>query len=64
MTVQSDTTVTAEARTLVDTTVWSFYNTTNSQIPSINLTGLVVDPSNNVWMGSEDRGLIKFDGSC
>ncbi len=63
VTVQSNSTVTAEAKTLIDTTVWSFYNTTNSQIPSTSLTGLVVDPSNNVWIGTEDIGLLKFDGN-
>jgi len=63
VTVRSSSTITAEVKTLVDTTVWSFYNTTNSEIPSTNFTGLVVDPSNNVWIGSEDYGLIKFDGN-
>ena len=62
VTVQSSSVVTT-TKVLVDTTLWSFYYTSNSQIPSTSFTGLVVDPSNNIWIGTEDRGLLKFDGN-
>ena len=37
------------------------HQTSESEIPSNLLTSLVVDKAGNLWIGSEDQGLIYFD---
>jgi ligand-binding sensor domain-containing protein len=49
-------------RTLEDTSRTVSYRTNNSNISSNMLRKVVVDNNNNKWIGSMDRGLIKFDG--
>ena len=41
---------------------WEWYNTSNSGLPSDNLTALAVDSSNNIWIGTEEHGVTKYDG--
>jgi len=55
---------TSEAKTqLVDTTKWMDLNTNTSNIPTNNLTDITVDDQNNLWIGTEDNGLVKYDGN-
>ncbi|MGA7837694.1 MAG: PEGA domain-containing protein [Ignavibacteriaceae bacterium] len=49
--------------TLVDTTVWRDFNTKTSGIPTNYLTDISVDNNNNLWIGTEDKGLLKYNGS-
>lgn len=49
--------------TMIDTTVWQEFNTSNSPISSNYLTCVVVDKNNTVWIGTEDQGLAKYNGS-
>lgn len=42
---------------------WTVYNTGNSDIPSNRVYCLEKDAANNIWMGTFDAGLCKFDGS-
>lgn len=48
---------------LQDTTVWIDYRTSNSSIASNTLTCIDVDNNNNLWIGTTDSGLVKFDGT-
>lgn len=48
--------------TLVDTTAWQVFNTTNSPIKSNDLTCIVTDNNNNLWIGTENQGLLEYDG--
>ncbi len=59
--LKSNTTVEAKT-TLVDTTVWTDYSTKTSAIPTDNLTCIVKDNNGVLWIGTEDKGLLKFDG--
>lgn len=47
---------------LVDTTIWQDYTTSNSGIPTTNLTCIVVEKNNIVWVGSLGRSYISFNG--
>ena len=38
------------------------YDRSNSGIPSNNISRLCIDSSNNVWVGTYDAGVAKFDG--
>ncbi len=49
-------------RILEDTSRTVSYRTNNSKISSNVLSKVVVDKFNNKWIGSIDRGLMKFDG--
>lgn len=46
---------------LRDTSVWIDYQVFNSGIASNNLTAITVDLNNVKWIGSVDKGLIRFD---
>jgi len=41
---------------------WNLFDTSNSGLPSNNLTALGVDSSNNIWIGTEAHGVTKYDG--
>lgn len=49
--------------TLRDTTVWVDFQITNSSIASNYLSCIAVDSKNYIWVGSDDAGLIKYDGA-
>ncbi|PKL83208.1 MAG: hypothetical protein CVV24_06225 [Ignavibacteriae bacterium HGW-Ignavibacteriae-3] len=49
-------------RLLEDTSRTVSYRTNNSQITTNMIRKVVVDKNNNKWIGSLDRGLMKFDG--
>jgi ligand-binding sensor domain-containing protein len=40
---------------------WQIYNSKNSPIGDAELTSLVIDKSNNIWIGTKDHGLIRFN---
>ncbi len=48
---------------LVDTTIWSFYTTKNSQIKTDNLTCVGVGKNDVIWVGTSDQGVLSFNGS-
>lgn len=48
---------------LRDTSLWVDYQLSNSSIPSNLLTCISVDHNNVKWIGSFDKGLIKFNGT-
>jgi ligand-binding sensor domain-containing protein len=41
----------------------TIYDTENSGIPDNSIRSLAVDNQNNLWVGSADSGVAKFDGS-
>ncbi len=41
---------------------WTFYNTSNSDIPNGHMHDCDFDSDGNLWLGSEYDGLVKFDG--
>ncbi len=47
---------------LVDTTLWQDFSTTNSGIPTNSLSCIAIDKDNVIWLGTNDRGFIRFDG--
>lgn len=49
--------------TLVDTTLWTDLNTFTSSIPTNYLTCLLIDENDVLWIGTEDKGLLKYDGN-
>ncbi len=59
--VQSNTLTPAYA-ILVDTTLWEDYNTSNSQIQTDNLSCIACDQTNKFWIGTQNNGLILYDG--
>ncbi len=46
-----------------DGSQWTGYTQQNSAIPDYYYYDLVVDHNDNVWLASNDHGLIQFDGS-
>jgi len=46
---------------LRDTSVWVDYQVFNSGINSNNLTAITIDQNNVKWIGSLDKGLIRYD---
>lgn len=46
---------------LRDTSQWVDYQIFNSQIPSNSLRYITIDNNNIKWIGSSDRGLIRYD---
>ena len=48
---------------LVDTTIWTDYNTGNSNITTNNLNCITIDNNNKLWIGSLGQGIILFDGN-
>ncbi|OGU57346.1 MAG: hypothetical protein A2V66_03130 [Ignavibacteria bacterium RBG_13_36_8] len=57
--VRSNQTTNAEA-TLVDTTIWMDYNTSNSGLPSNDLTCVLSDSRGVLWIGTYTDGLVKY----
>jgi ligand-binding sensor domain-containing protein len=49
------------AEALRDTSVWVDYQVFNSGIQTNSLTAITVDQNNIKWIGTLDRGLIKYD---
>jgi hypothetical protein len=47
--------------TLRDTSIWVDYQVFNSGIPSNSLSAITFDQNNVKWIGSMDKGLIRFD---
>lgn len=47
---------------IIDTSLWVDYNFESSLIPSIRMSCIEIDDADNIWIGSTDNGLIKFDG--
>jgi len=47
---------------LLDLTLWVDYSPTNSDLRSSKLTCITKDKNNDVWIGSEDFGMFKYDG--
>ena len=58
--VESNKTASAYA-SLRDTSTWIDFQQSNSEIQSVLLTSIIVDDQNVKWMGSFDKGLIKFN---
>lgn len=58
--VQSST-VTSYSTALRDTSEWVDFQIFNSTIPSNSLTSIAIDNNNIKWIGSTDKGLIKYD---
>ncbi len=48
---------------LVDTTIWTDYNTNNSEIKSDKLNCITIDNNHKLWIGSTGEGIILFDGN-
>jgi len=42
--------------------IYKIWNTSNSSIPTNNLSSIFIDSEEIIWIGSNDKGLIKFDG--
>ena len=40
---------------------WKIYNSANSQMPECSLTSLVIDKTNNIWIGTGVNGLIRYN---
>lgn len=49
--------------TLVDTSMWQVFTTSNSPLRSNELTCVASDKNNNIWVGTEDQGLMRYDGT-
>ena len=47
----------------VDTTIWTNFNTGNSEIASDKLNCITIDNNNKIWIGSLDQGIILYDGN-
>lgn len=47
--------------TLIDTTIWDYFNTSNSVIAADNLSSITIDNDDNLWIGSRE-GLLKYNG--
>jgi ligand-binding sensor domain-containing protein len=48
---------------LVDTTIWTDYNTINSSIVTNELSCIAVDNNNKLWIGTHMNGIIIYDGN-
>lgn len=62
VTVSSKTIIEAKT-TLVDTTIWTDITTSTSSIPTNNLTCMLIDENDVLWIGTEEKGLLKYDGN-
>lgn len=47
---------------LTDTSVWVDYNTATTPFPTNRMTAIQPDFNNNIWIGTDGFGLIKFNG--
>jgi hypothetical protein len=45
-----------------DSTTWTFYSTSNSDLPSNSITSIAIDGSGNKWIGT-DIGLAQYHGT-
>lgn len=61
-TVRSSTTTPLYA-ILVDTTIWTDYNTGNSEIATNELSCMTIDNNSKLWIGTYHYGIIIYDGS-
>jgi hypothetical protein len=50
------------SKILADTSVWVDLQTNNSGLVSNNLSCIAIDNFGNKWIGTLDKGLMKFDG--
>ncbi len=48
---------------LIDTTIWRSYTTKNSQIKTDDLTCVGVGKNDVIWVGTNDMGVLSFNGS-
>jgi len=48
---------------LLDTTYWVDYNQHTSNIPNYTYKKIIIDNNDNIWLGSLQNGLTKFDGN-
>lgn len=60
--IVSSSNVSSYSAVLRDTSLWVDYQLSNSTIPSNFLTSIKIDQQGIKWIGSSDKGLIKFDG--
>lgn len=49
------------SKSLADTSEWVDYQVSNSGLVSNNLSCIAIDNNNNKWIGTLDKGLVKFD---
>ncbi|MFC2133027.1 PEGA domain-containing protein [Bacteroidota bacterium] len=47
--------------TLVNTTIWTEYNMSNSEIVSDDLTDVLVDQRGIIWIGTSSEGIMEFN---
>ena len=47
--------------TMVDSTVWVNYDTSNSDLPDMYINHVAIDNNNVKWIGTLQKGLVKFD---
>ncbi len=47
--------------TLEDTSKWVSYNTSNSILPSNQITSIAVDKNNQKWIGTQTQGVARFN---
>lgn len=59
----SSSNITEAKTTLVDTTKWTDFTTKTSGIQTNLLTGLTIDKDDNLWIATEDQGVIKYNSS-
>jgi ligand-binding sensor domain-containing protein len=45
-----------------DSSRWTIYDVSNSDIPSNYIQTVTIDDSSNIWIGTESYGLAKFNG--
>ncbi len=46
-----------------DGATWTVYNTSNSGLPTNNISNINIDAANNLWLGTVGEGLVKYDGT-
>ncbi len=42
---------------------WTTYDTSNSNLSNLNISGIAIDKQNNKWIATNGGGLAKFDGT-
>ena len=48
---------------LLDTLLWQQYSTDNSLIKTNNLTCIGIDKNDVIWVGTDDQGVLSFNGN-